>query len=118
MKTLVLGASLNPARYSNMAIIRLRSKGHEVEAVGLRPGIVEDVMIKTGQPALPGIETITIYMRAERQLPLHDYILSLKPKRIVFNPGAENEELVQLAKKNGIEPLEACTLVMLSTGTF
>jgi predicted CoA-binding protein len=118
MKTLVLGASLNPERYSHMAVRRLRSKGHEVAALGLRPGMIGDVAILTGQPVLSDIDTVTIYMRAERQIPLHNYILSLNPKRIVFNPGAENDELARLANERGIETLEACTLVMLSTGIY
>jgi predicted CoA-binding protein len=117
-KTLVIGASLNPSRYSNMAINRLRSYGHEVVAVGLKPGLVDDVSIVTGMPEFTGIDTVTMYMRAERQEPLLNYILSLHPKRIIFNPGAENEVLVKLANQNGIVPIEACTLVMLSTGQY
>ena len=117
-KTLVLGASQNPDRYSFMAINRLRQHGHEVVAIGLKTGMVADVPIITGQPELTGIDTITMYMRAERQLPLHEYILSLNPKRIIFNPGAENDLLVKLAHENKIETQEACTLVMLSIGAF
>jgi predicted CoA-binding protein len=117
-KTLVIGASLNPSRYSNMAIVRLRSHGHDVVALGLKPGFVDDVPVATGMPELTGIDTITMYMRAERQEPLLNYILSLQPKRIIFNPGAENEALVKLAKPKGIVTLEACTLVMLSTGMY
>jgi len=117
-KTLVLGASLNPSRYSNLAIRRLRGHNIEVEAVGLVAGTVDDVIILTGTPALENIHTITLYMRAERQSKLFDYILSLKPSRIIFNPGAENAALTTLALENNIEPLEACTLVMLSTGIY
>jgi uncharacterized protein len=117
-KTLVLGASLNPSRYSNMAVNKLRNYGHEVVAVGLKTGFIEDVAVVTGHPFLEGLDTITLYMRAERQEPLHDYILSLHPKRIIFNPGAENDKLAALAAEKGIESLEACTLVMLSTGTY
>ncbi|HEX5003380.1 MAG TPA: CoA-binding protein [Bacteroidia bacterium] len=117
-KTLVLGASLNPSRYSNLAIRRLRSHHIEVEAVGLVAGVVDDVTILTGTPALENIHTVTLYMRAERQAKLYDYILSLKPSRIIFNPGAENAALAALAVQYNIEPLEACTLVMLSTGIY
>jgi uncharacterized protein len=117
-KTLVIGASLNPSRYSNMAIVRLRNYGHEVVALGLKPGMVDDVPVATGMPSLQDIDTITLYMRAERQEPLMNYLLSLKPKRIIFNPGAENESLEQLANQQGIITLEACTLVMLSTGMY
>ena len=118
MKTLVLGASENPQRYSNMAIKSLLRHGQEVAAVGLKAGDVNGVTIQTGQPALENIDTVTMYVGPRNQPPFYDYILSLKPKRIIFNPGAENEELEQLAKKNGIEVVEACTLVMLSVGSY
>lgn len=117
-KTLVLGASLNPSRYSHMAIERCRTHGHEVVAIGLKPGFVSDVAIVTGTPFVTGIDTVTMYMRAERQKPLYDYILSLHPERIIFNPGAENPELEKLAQEKGIVVMEACTLVMLSTGMY
>ena len=117
-KTLVLGASENPARYSNLAIRRLRDKGHEVIAVGRRAGQVLDVPIQTGMPELEGIDTVTMYLNETNQEPYEDYILKLKPKRIIFNPGAENDELAEMAKKNNIQPMEACTLVLLSTGQY
>lgn len=117
-KTLVLGASLNPTRYSHLAIQRLREHGHEVVAIGMRPGFVEDVAIVTGHPILTDIDTVTLYMRAERQEPLIGYILSLHPRRIIFNPGAENDALAKQAAEKGVETLEACTLVMLSTGLY
>lgn len=117
-KTLVLGASENPARYSNMAIQRLRRYGHDVIAIGLRKGQVLDVPITTGQPALEDIDTVTLYLNPANQEPYLDYILSLRPKRIVFNPGTENQKLLRLAQEQGIEPLYACTLVMLGTGQY
>ncbi|HEY8399271.1 MAG TPA: CoA-binding protein [Flavihumibacter sp.] len=117
-KTLVLGASENPERYSNLAIKSLRNKKHEVIAVGKRPGRVEDVPIQTGLPELVGVDTVTLYLSPANQRAYYDYILSLKPKRIIFNPGAENPELAELARNNHIYPQEACTLVLLSTGQF
>ena len=116
--TLVLGASLNPERYSNMAIKRLRKFGHKVLAIGLKSGRVGDVDIQTGLPEFPPVNTVTLYLSPKNQHQYYDYILSLKPERIIFNPGAENDELARLADKNNIESLEACTLVMLSTNQF
>lgn len=118
MKTLVLGASDNTERYSNQAIRALRSHGHEVLAVGRRHSRVEDVEINTGQPFFSGVHTITLYLSASHQQALHDYILSLHPKRIIFNPGAENPALASLAAAQGIDCQEACTLVLLATGQF
>ena len=117
-KTLVFGASTNPNRYAYRAIKRLRSKGVETCAIGGRPGMVEDVEILTGHPMLEGIHTITMYMGAVRQQDHEDYLLSLKPKRIIFNPGAENRPFAYKARIAGVETLEACTLVMLSTGQY
>ena len=117
-KTLVLGASANPARYSYLAINSLRKHQHPVAAIGLKEGRVLDVDITTKKESLDTVDTITLYLNANHQKEYYDYILSLHPKRIIFNPGAENEELYDLAKKNGIQPLEACTLVLLSTGQY
>lgn len=117
-KTLVLGASTNPSRYSYLAIKRLSAHNHPVVAVGLREGQVGNVDIKTGQPNEEEVDTITLYLNPTNQKPYYGYILSLKPKRIIFNPGTENYELEEMAKKNNIKPMEACTLVMLSTGQY
>ena len=117
-KTLVLGASENPSRYSNMAVKRLRQYNHEVIAIGLRKGKIDDVEIITEHPELADVDTITLYLSAKNQIPYYDYILSLKPRRIIYNPGAENTELEQLAEKAGIENLEACTLAMLGTNQY
>ena len=117
-KTLVLGASANPSRYSNIAINRLHAYNHPVVAVGLKEGKVGDVNIVKGRPNEEDVDTITLYLNSENQKQYYDYVLSLKPKRIIFNPGAENDELEELANKNGIQTLEACTLVMLSTGQY
>jgi hypothetical protein len=117
-KTVVLGASPNPERYSNLAVSRLRQRGHPVIAIGVKEGKIDDVDIQTKFPEERDVDTITMYLNPMRQKQYYDYILSLKPKRIIFNPGAENPELEELAQKNNIEPIEACTLVMLSTGQY
>jgi predicted CoA-binding protein len=117
-KTLVLGASENPDRYSNQAILKLTRNGHEVVAIGKKAGKVNNVEIQTQQVPSEDIETVTLYLNPLHQKPYYDYIVSLKPKRIIFNPGAENEELERIAAREGINILEACTLVMLSTGQY
>ena len=117
-KTLVVGASQNPARYAYKAIHKLRYYNHSVVAVGLKEGLVDDVKIETGKPEFKELDTVTIYLGKDNQKPLEDYILSLKPKRIIFNPGAENAELKQKAEVKEIECVEACTLVMLTIGAY
>ncbi len=117
-KTLVLGASENPDRYSNKVILSLLSKGKAVMAIGKIPGNVKGVEIQTKQTQADDIETVTLYLNPLHQKPYYDYIISLKPRRIIFNPGAENEELERIAAGEGINVLEACTLVMLSTGQY
>ena len=116
-KTVVIGASDNPQRYSYLAVDRLRAHGHPVTAIGNKSGTIGDTPIITEHPAEKEVDTVTIYLNPERQKEYYDYILQLKPRRVIFNPGAENETLEALAKANGILPMEACTLVLLSTGT-
>jgi len=116
--TLVLGASDNPSRYSFLAIQRLRAQGYPVKAVGLKHSVVEDVVIETQTLPFEGVDTVTLYLSPQHQPQYYDYILSLSPRRIIFNPGAENPELKALADQKGIETLEACTLVMLSTAQY
>ena len=117
-KTLVLGASDNPARYSYLAIQRLRDKGHPVKAIGRKKCIVEDVPIETTPTVSDDIDTVTLYLSPAHQEQYYDYIVSLQPKRIIFNPGAENERLAKAATEQGVEVVEGCTLVMLSAGTY
>jgi predicted CoA-binding protein len=117
-KTLVLGATTNPERYAYLATMRLLQHGHEVVPVGVKTGNIGGVEILHGQPDVPALDTVTLYLGAEHQRGYYDYILSLHPKRIIFNPGAENDELAQQAEKHGIEVVEGCTLVMLSIGTY
>ncbi|MBS1663202.1 MAG: CoA-binding protein [Bacteroidetes bacterium] len=117
-KTLVLGASDNPDRYSYLAMNRLRVKGHPVVAIGRKRVRAGDIEIETEKKEYADVDTVTLYLSAKNQKEYYDYILSLHPKRIIFNPGAENPELERLAQENGIEPMEACTLVLLSTGQY
>lgn len=117
-KTVVLGASSNPSRYSFLAIDRLAAHNHPTIAIGKKEGIVGKVAITTEHINESEVDTVTLYLNPANQKPYYDYILSLKPKRIIFNPGTENDELVDLARQNGIKTMEACTLVMLSTGQY
>lgn len=116
--TVVLGASPNPERYSNMAVNRLAAKGHPVVAIGSRAAQIGDIPVITAHPALEQVDTVTVYLNPTIQREYYDYILQLHPKRIIFNPGAENAELADIAREHQIEPVEACTLVLLSTGQF
>lgn len=117
-KTVVLGASDNPERYSNLAIKKLRAHGHPVVAIGKRKTTVEDVPVQQEVSSPADVDTVTLYLNPGNQKEYYDYILSLHPKRIIFNPGAENEELKKLAEEKEIEVMEACTLVLLTTGQF
>jgi len=117
-KTLVLGASQNPERYSYLALQRLAADQQPVVAIGAKKGQVGDTIIETEKKAFEDIDTVTLYLNPQRQKEYYDYILSLHPKRIIFNPGAENDELADLARQNNIKPVEACTLVLLSTGQY
>jgi len=117
-KTLVIGASTNPAQYSHLAVKKLLAAGHEVEAIGREEFNIENIKIGTKMSPFEGIDTVTIYLNAERQKAYQEYILSLHPKRIIFNPGAENTSFFNAATNKGIDALEACTLVMLSAGTY
>ena len=117
-KTLVIGASLNPSRYSNIAIHKLVGHEHEVKAMGLKIGAVAGVPITNEMPLYEDIDTITLYLNAKRQAAYYDYILSLNPARVLFNPGTENPEFYQHLKKQGIHYEEACTLVLLSTNQY
>ena len=117
-KTLILGASTNPSRYSNLAAHRLVEHGHPIVNVVMKPGEVAGVPIELPETIHQDLDTITLYLGPDNQIPYYDYILKSKPKRIIFNPGTENPELEELAKAQGIECTEACTLVLLSTGQY
>jgi len=117
-KTLVIGATPNPARYAYLAVRRLKQLGHEVIALGIRDGEIDGVPILKGKPELEGIHTVTLYLNPFRQEEYYDYLLDLKPERLIFNPGTENYAFMHRAKLEGVEVLDACTLVLLSTGQY
>lgn len=117
-RTVVIGASDNPERYAYKAVQSLLSKGYEVFPVGIRKGIIGDLPISVDRVFYGDINTVTLYVGQKNQPDWYEYILSLQPKRIIFNPGTENEELKQLAQAENIETIEACTLVMLSIGNY
>ncbi len=118
MKTLIMGASTNPERYAYKAANSLLNHGHEIEMVGQKEGEIMGNKIHTDYPDLAEIDTITMYIGAKNQSSLYDYILKQKPRRIIFNPGAENPEFEEMAQAKGIETEEACTLVLLATGQY
>ena len=117
-KTLVLGASDNPSRYSYLAMNRLKANHHPVVAIGRKETDVDGIHITKSKIEQDDVDTITLYLNPTHQKEYYDYILGLNPKRIIFNPGTENPELMNMAKEKGIEPVIACTLVMLATGQY
>lgn len=117
-KTLVLGATTNPARYANIAINRLVRNNVPTVALGLRKGEVAGVKIENEKIPFEDIHTVTLYLGPPRQTEYYDYILSLHPERVIFNPGTENPELYRILQENGIEVEVACTLILLSTQQY
>lgn len=116
--TLVIGASTNPERYSYKAIKKLRQYQHKVYALGQKAGIVEDVVFDTQMPPFEDIHTVTLYINPKLQIQYQDYILNLKPIRVIFNPGTENESFKKILLQNNIQAMEACTLVLLQTNQY
>jgi len=117
-KVVVLGASANPLRFSNKAVTNLKQRSYEVFPVGLRKGKIGALEIMTGNPEVNDIDIILLYINPEIQKKYYNYIMKINPRRIIFNPGTENTFLIDLAKKNGIEVVVDCTLVMLRSGYF
>jgi predicted CoA-binding protein len=117
-KVLVIGASTKPSRYSNMVIQRLVGTGYPVEALSLKSGEVAGVVFQTGMPEISDIDTVTLYVNPERLEQFRGYIIGLKPRRVIFNPGTEFSDFEAELRSNGIEAVEACTLVLLSTGMY
>jgi predicted CoA-binding protein len=117
-KTLVMGASSNPERYSYLAVNRLVGKGHEVVAIGKQGDEVAGVPIDREPKEYDGVDTVTLYLNPRNQKEYYDFISELKPNRVIFNPGAENLEFEKLLQSKGIKTQEACTLVLLSTGQY
>lgn len=118
MKTLVIGATTNKERYAYKAIHSLVDKSHQVVAIGVKKGMALDVPIETEKIDFHGIDTVTLYLNPERQKEYYDYIISLKPRRVIFNPGTENPEFYEILKQNGIQNEVACTLVLLATNQY
>lgn len=120
MKVAVLGASPKPDRYSNKAVCLLTEHGHEV--VPVNPGYdrIEDIpAVRSVSEIIPGsVDTLTMYVGPDRSAELLEDILLLKPRRVIFNPGAENRDLADALRAQGVEVVEACTLVMLNTDQF
>ncbi len=117
-KTVVIGASPEPQRYSHRAVLSLLKAGHEVVPVGLQSGRIDDLEIHTDFVAVEDVHTATLYVHPKHQEYWKDYIVSLSPKRVVFNPGAENDDLKDYLLDKGISCQESCTLVMLAVGTY
>ena len=117
-KVVLIGASLHPERESYDVLKILIARKYPVIAIGLKEGIIDGLQIIKGTPAIENVHTITLYINANNQKPLYNYILGMSPKRIIFNPGAENPELMKMAIDKGIDAFEACTHVMLSQRIF
>ncbi|GAA4326587.1 CoA-binding protein [Mucilaginibacter gynuensis] len=118
LTTIILGASSNEERYAYKAAVRLLDHGHTIINIGHSNGVVAGTPIELPGKIHVNIDTITIYVAPHNQTALYDYVLRTRPRRIIFNPGAENEELKELAQEQGIAVENACTLVLLATGQY
>jgi uncharacterized protein len=120
-KTVIIGATPNPSRYAYLAANMLTEYGHEIVPLSIhKEGQVagQEILDLRAKPAVTGVDTVTLYIGPQRQPEWYDYILGLHPKRIIFNPGTENEEFEKLAEAQGVEATEACTLVLLRSRQF
>ncbi len=119
-RTAIIGATPNPDRYAYKATRSLQQHGHPVFPVGIAKGEIggEKILQLADKPNLGEIDTVTLYVGAKNQVHWKDYILNLKPKRLIFNPGTENRDLEQAAEQKGIECIHACTLIMLSINQY
>ena len=117
-RTVVLGASPKPHRFSYKAVVELNLHNIPVTAIGFREGSILDIPIIKSTPPIDNVDTLALYLGPKRQVDYYDYMLKLKPRRIIFNPGTENSELEDLAKKAGIQTIESCMLIMLQTGAY
>jgi len=117
-RTIVLGAVAFPSRYAFKAVHALVEKGHEVIPLGIRDGTIADIEIIKDKPKLGAIDTVTVYLNRGNQVEWYDYLFELNPKRVIFNPGAENRELASLLNEKNVQIIEDCTLVMLATGRY
>ena len=119
-KTVIIGATPNTARYAYIAAQMLTQYQHPIVPVGIKQGAIngQAILDLREKPAIDNPDTVTLYIGPRHQPEWYDYILGLKPQRLIFNPGTENRELYQRATQQGIEAVEACTLVMLRAGTY
>jgi predicted CoA-binding protein len=117
-KTLVMGASTNPDRYSYKAIKMLQRFGHPVVAIGKKEEDLDGTKIEKAHVPFEDVDTVTLYLNPMNQKQYYDYIVDLKPERVIFNPGTENPEMYTLLKQNGIDIEVACTLVLLSINQY
>lgn len=117
-KTLIIGASKNPERYSYKAAERLLAYHHDIEMLGLRADTIFDRTIDTERKQYTDLDTVTMYLGPQRQADYYDYIVSLQPKRVIFNPGTENPEFENILSQNNIKSEIACTLVLLATDQY
>ena len=120
MKTVIVGATPNQSRYAYLAAILLTEYGHEIVPLGIRKGEVAgtEILDLRKKPAIEDVDTITMYIGPQHQPEWYDYLISLKPRRVIFNPGTENYEFEKRLAEGGIEHEEACTLVLLRTGQY
>jgi predicted CoA-binding protein len=120
MKTVIIGATPNPSRYAYLAAEMLAEYNHEFVPVGIKPGELfgRQILDIRTKPRVDEVDTVTLYIGTQHQPEWYDYIIGLKPRRIIFNPGTENYEFQKLLHQKGIEPIEACTLVLLRTGQY
>ena len=116
--TVVIGASENPERYSNRVTRMLHHQKIPVAAIGLKEGEIDGVKIQTGFPKIEDVDTVTLYVGPAHQMQYYDYVIRLNPERVIFNPGTENPDFEEKVRSAGIEVLEACTLTMLTVGTY
>ncbi len=118
-RVVIVGASNNPERYSHKALISLRRHGHEVVPVHPRLTKIEGIAVVPDLSLISGsVDTVTMYVGSAISAGLSGKLTALKPRRVIFNPGAENAELVHALENSGIVCEEACTLVLLNTGQF
>lgn len=119
MNVAVLGASNKQKRYSYQAVKLLAEKGHVVFPVHPAISDIDGIPVFKRLADIPTpIHTITVYLAPERSTALADEILAARSKRVIFNPGAENQDLAQRLKETGVEAMNACTLVLLKTNQF
>lgn len=118
-RVVVLGASHKPERYSNMAVRSLLEHGHIVIPVNPAQKVIEGLSVVSKLEDVEGaVDTLTVYVNPAQGEELQEAIASLKPKRVILNPGTESKVLQSYLESAGIEVVEGCTLVMLRTRTF